>query len=345
MRATELLRELAYPFTQLAIVLAMLFFYALFWLSERAGLLGIGLLIIAVPAYLRYLVLLLEDRAHGRSAPVPSIETFSLWSDPWSLVTLVHVAAVIAAITALEYAGIAEANVIVGVAAALVLPAAFAVLGVTHSPLESLNPLAVVRMVRACGWTYLVVPATVLSLATLLAALDELGLPEWLGNIGTAYIYLLAFSLTGTVLRGRGIVFDVGIGSSDEEDPEAMLEDLKKRRQDVANHAYGFISRGNCNGGLAHIREWLQTEANVSEAAQWFFNEMMRWELKDAALQFGQDCLSHFLRHGEEQRALKLISACLHVDGRWKPRADDRPATIALVEKYARDDLRRLFDR
>ena len=101
MRAAELLRALAYPFTALAIVLAMLFFYSLFWLNERAGLVGIGLLIIAVPAYLRYLVLLIEERALGRPAPVPSIETFSLWSGRWTLATLVHVAAVIAAIAAL----------------------------------------------------------------------------------------------------------------------------------------------------------------------------------------------------------------------------------------------------
>jgi len=68
MRAAELLRALAYPFTASAIVLAMLFFYSLFLLNERAGLVGIGLLIIAVPAYLRYLVLLIEERALGRPA-------------------------------------------------------------------------------------------------------------------------------------------------------------------------------------------------------------------------------------------------------------------------------------
>ena len=344
MRAAELLRELAYPFTESAIVLAMLFFYALFWLSERAGLVGIGLLIIAVPAYLRYLVQLIEDRAHGRPAPVASIETFSLWSDPWALATLVHVAAIIAAITVLEYVDVPAADVILAVAAALVLPAAFAVLAVTHSPLQSLNPLAIARMLRACGPIYLVVPATLLAVSVLLIALERLGWPDWLANLGTLYVCLLTFSLTGAVLHLRGIIFEVGLEVNDNDDVKTAPEDLEKQRQNVANHAYGFISRGNREGGLAHIRDWLQKEADASAAAQWYFNEMIRWEQQDAALIFGRDCLSHFLHHGEERRALKLISACLHADGRWKPLPDDRPAVMELAEKYSRDDLRRLLD-
>lgn len=344
MRAAELLRELAHPFTELAIVLAMLFFHVLFWLSERAGLFGIGLLVVAVPAYLRYLVLLIEERAHGRPAPVPSIETFSLWSDFWALTLLLHFTAVIAAITILEYVNVPAANVIVATAAALILPAAFAVLAVTHSPLESLNPLSIGRMFRACGPTYFVVPATVLALSVLLIVLEHFGLPDWVGNVGTVYVYLLTFSLTGAVLNRRGIIFEVGLEVSNNDDGKTLLEDLERQRQSVADHAYGFISRGNREGGLAHIRDWLQNEADTSAAAQWFFNQMMRWEHKDAALRFGQDCLSHLLHHGEEQRALKLVSACLHADGRWKPLPDDRPAVMKLAEKYSREDLRRLLE-
>jgi hypothetical protein len=345
MRATELLQEIAYPATQMAIVLAMVFFHSLFWLSERAGLFGLALLIVAVPAFLRYLVLLLEDRAHGRPAPVPSIETFSFWSDAWALTTLVPSAAAIAAINWLEYAGVAAANVIVGIIAACILPASFAVLAVTHSPVESLNPLALVRMVRACGPAYLVVPGTVLAITAVLLLLDGLGLPVWIGNVGTTYSCLLAFTLTGAVLDRRGIVFEVAIEASDEPDPESPLADLLTQRQKVAGHAYGFISRGNREGGLAHIRDWLNSEQDVSDAAQWFFNEMMRWESTDAALLFGHACLSHFLHHDDDRRALKLIASCLYVDPRWKPDPADRSATLELVRKYGRDDLEVLLDR
>lgn len=345
MRITELLQEIAYPVTQMAIVLAMVFFCILFWLSERAGLLGLALLIVAVPAFLRYLVLLLEDRAHGRPAPVPSIETFSLWSNTWAVATAIPVAASIAALTALQYAGFAAGNVVLGLAAVLVLPASFAVLAVTHSPVESLNPLALMRMIRVCGPAYLVVPATVLAITAVLLLLRGLGLPEWLGGIGTTYTCVLAFTLTGAVLHRRDIVLKVAIEARDDAEPASPLADLLKQRQKVISHAYGFVSRGNSAGGLAHIRDWLRAEQDVSDAAQWFFNEMMRWESRDAALLFGHTCLAHFLHHDDDRRALKLIASCLHADPRWKPDPADRPATMDLVRKYRRDDLEVLLDR
>ena len=71
MKATEVGRELLYPLTDMAIVIAMIFFWLLFGLAQNAGLLGIVLMIILMPAYLRYLLYLLEARANNRSAPVP----------------------------------------------------------------------------------------------------------------------------------------------------------------------------------------------------------------------------------------------------------------------------------
>jgi hypothetical protein len=49
-------RELLYPLTVMAIVFAMIFFWLLFGLAQRAGLLGLFLLVMATPAYIRYLL-------------------------------------------------------------------------------------------------------------------------------------------------------------------------------------------------------------------------------------------------------------------------------------------------
>jgi hypothetical protein len=51
------------------------------------------------------------------------------------------------------------------------------------------------------------------------------------------------------MLHRRGINFEVGLEVSDHDDMKAALADLEKQRQKVANHAYGFISRGNREGG------------------------------------------------------------------------------------------------
>ena len=69
----------------------------------------------------------------------------------------------------------------------------------------------------------------------------------------------------------------------------------------------------------------------------------MRWESKDAALFYAQPCLSHFLHHDEDRRALKLISSCLHQDPRWKPSVADRQHAVDLAERHGREDLARLL--
>jgi hypothetical protein len=151
------------------------------------------------------------------------------------------------------------------------------------------------------------------------------------------------FTLTGTVLHENGIAGAVQIDVPDARQGDDPNTDLDAERQRVADHAYGFISRGNRDGGFAHITEWMQSEQDISAAATWFFNEMMRWESKDAALFFGQTCFAHFLHHGEDQRALKLMSSCLHLDSRWKPATEDRQHAQELARRYGREDLVRLL--
>ena len=107
----------------------------------------------------------------------------------------------------------------------------------------------------------------------------------------------------------------------------------------MISHAYGFISRGNREGGFAHILDWIQQEADVHAASAWFFTAMMKWESKQPALFYAQTYLAHLLHHDDDTVALKLLSACLHVDSTWRPRSEDRDAVNDLAVKYARKDL------
>ncbi len=54
MNATDIGRELLYPLTDMAIVFAMIFYWFLFGLAQNAGLFGIALLFLTLPAYYRY---------------------------------------------------------------------------------------------------------------------------------------------------------------------------------------------------------------------------------------------------------------------------------------------------
>jgi len=342
-KTTDLLRELRYPVANATVVIGVLFFWALSWLAARAGILGIGLAIIIVPAWFRYLVSLLEERANGRPAPVASIETFSFWDSFWALTPIIPLALLIWAGIWLGEAGYGPANWLLGIFALFVLPASLGVLAVTHSPFESLNPLAISRLIRACGGAYFTIPVALIVLTLVFEFLGRFGLPRLVTELADSYLFVLLFTLTGAVLYDNDIAGEVRLDLPAADVDCDTDEELERDRQRVANHAYGFISRGNREGGFAHILERVRVEPDASEAATWFFNEMMRWESKDAALFYAQSCLSHFLHHEEDQRALKLMSSCLHQDPRWKPSTGDRQHAVELAERYGREDLARLL--
>jgi hypothetical protein len=83
------------------------------------------------------------------------------------------------------------------------------------------------------------------------------------------YLLFLSCSLTGGV-SPNGMQLDVDI-------PEAMegstsLTKIAHRSSGHCESAYGFISRGNRDGGLKHTMTD-DEEADPDDAWQWFFDE------------------------------------------------------------------------
>ena len=343
MKATDVGRELLYPLTDMAIVFAMIFFWLLFGLARNAGLLGIALLFLTAPAYIRYLLYLLEARANGKSAPVPDITMFNPADNLWSLTPLILIAAAV-------WAGILLASkislfgvMLIGAGALVIGPASVAVLAVTHSPAESLNPAAMVRMVRACGPAYFVVPGVLIAMSGLFFMLYLAGTPLFLIDFGTSYQIVLLFSMTGAMLQAKNVAMQVTIEDPVEPTVDDIARDLDHERQKVANHAYGFISRGNREGGFAHIRQWLDRETAVEDAYQWFFHEMLKWETSDPALFFAQEYLGRLLGWQMDNESLKLIARCLHENARWRPLPENRDEAHELAVRHGRDDLIKLL--
>lgn len=340
------MRELVYPLTDMAIIVAMLFFWMMFTIAKLGAamipvigaVLALFLLAFVAPAYFRYLLNLLEARANGKQAPVPTAEMFGFAGNMWTLTPLVLVAFLIWGGIAISGYGIMW-SMLYGSAILILMPASVAILAITHSPVESLNPVAIFRMIHVCGPSYFLVPVLVVSMSFALGWLGSIGVPTFLIELSTSYQAVLVFTLTGGVLAAKGVAFDLRIDPPLEQNEEEIADDLEKERQKVASHAYGFISRGNREGGFAHIMDWIQKEPDVHEASAWFFNTMMKWESKGPALFYAQTYIAHLLHHDENIKALKLVSVCLHENPRWKPKAEDRQHVLELAEKYHRDDL------
>ena len=66
MTPREFLAELAYPARSGSTLVALLTFMLLVSLAEWAGMFGLWLMAVTVPAFLRYLTMIAEARAQGR---------------------------------------------------------------------------------------------------------------------------------------------------------------------------------------------------------------------------------------------------------------------------------------
>jgi hypothetical protein len=338
-KPTEILREAIFPLTSLTVLMAVLVFGALLWLGSAAGLFGLWLMFIVIPAVFRYAIYLLEARAHGAQTHVAGIEIFNIADNLWGLFPLL----LIVGFGWLEWRvlqsfGPRPALFALGLFF-LVYPASMAVLAVTRSPTASVNPVALGRLVRRCGLRYLAIPGVLSVVGAVIYAVVLPVAPGFVVYFVAVFLFFLMFTLTGKVVYASDVAAEVGIEApAVPSEAEAALGRVADR-QKVANHAYGFISRGNREGGFQHVREWIAGEADADDAVSWFFNEMMRWENKDAALRFGQECFAHFLHHERDAMALKVVSRCQHEDPAWRPRREDRPAAIDLAERYGREDL------
>jgi hypothetical protein len=274
MKPADVAKEFLYPFTEMAIRLAVLFFWVIYSIAKIAivvipvvGIVGATILIIwALPGFFRYLLFILEARANGNDAPALDAELFGLADKLWSLAPLVLVAILIwGGITVSPFGIVAVA--LYSVLVLFLLPASIAILAITRSPLESLSPHAIFRMVRICGPAYLFIPAIFVAMSIGIRMLASEGasmiLLEWL----VVYEVVLLFTFTGAVLHAKEVPYEVEIEASLEATADDIASDLDQAREKVVSHAYGFISRGNRDGGFAHILDWIKQELDVNVAS------------------------------------------------------------------------------
>ena len=334
-------RELVYPLTETAVISAMILFTLLTALASLASVVGVWLFVVIIPAFFRYLLYLLEARAKGRVAPILGIELFNWAENFWSLFPLVLIALIGWGTWFIATELSAKAAIIFGVAVFLIFPASMSVLAVTRSPPQSLNPVAVIQLIKACHNDYVVILVQFGLVSFLLYGLVLLGTPKFFLGFAVFYQVVLLFTFTGAVLFNNKIVVQVDIPDALEPGEEELREQLLKNRQDVANHAYGFVSRGNRAGGLQHIRTRIDAEADPDDASRWFFNEMLKWESSDAALFFAQSWLTRLLYRQQSVDALKLVSRCLLENPAFRPLAEDRAEVIELAQQANHDELLR----
>ena len=339
MKATDIGRELVYPAMQSSVLIVLITFYLLLELAAFGRILGLFLAIFVVPALMRYLMLLLAARARGDDPDTPGIESFLLFDNAWALFPVVHVAA---AIYVPYLSGNEFGTVGVFFSGGLlvaVIPASLAVLAVSHSPVESMKPRAVIGVINRCGPGYWIAPLYLLATIILIGWLRTQSFPKLLLEFVAFYLVFVAFGLIGGLVRPLELDKQMGLPEPLEPGDPEIGQRLEKDRTAVLNHAYGLISRDNRAGGIQHIDAWLEQEPDPEAARAWFMEQMLRWEHNEAALPFAQQTVSRLLHDGEQAAAVKLMLRCRLVNENFRPLPGDRQLALEAARNSHNDEL------
>ena len=343
MSPRDFFRELAYPASSSSTLIALATFVILILLAMKAGMLGIWLVIVVVPAFLRYLTLISEARARDSDASPPGAEYFTLVGNAWTLFPVIPV--VLFGWLTVETAQRLGPAAALGPAllGAAVLPAVIGVLVITHSPLQSIDPRAIARFVRGCGLGYGYAPLA----AVLVVALPMmLGfLPAWATSLLEVYLLAAFFAVVGAVTRSAGLIDEVDLPDEAAPDPDELYAADVADRKRVLNHAYGLASRGNREGGLEHIYTALRDDPDPDDAWRWYFEQMLKWEDNYPGLLLAQQYLGRLLALGDDVSAVKLMLRCRLIDPTFRPLSGDLPRAIAAAQACSNPELAAVLSR
>lgn len=338
-KATDIAREFAYPVKNVTVLLSALFIFLMLEFAAFGKILGLFLAFLILPSLFHYLMRILDARAKGKDPGPLEAEDLMWFRGAWSLFMLVHVAIAIYAIyisgSLYKLPGLFVASALI----AAVLPASLAVLAITRSPLQSLNPKAIGGLIGRTGSDYWILPTYILLAGFVMQWIGSGSWPDFLVELIGFYLILVFVSLTGTVVAPHQFHDEVGIYDPVEPDQADVDASLLKERTSVLNHAYAFVSRDNRAGGFKHIESWLRRDPDPESAWAWFFDQMLRWEIKYPALVFAQSYLNRLLHDGDDVTAVKVMMRCRHENDAFVPLADDIGPALKAAEHCQNQEL------
>ena len=343
MSSTNILRAIFAPLTELTIVFPIGLFWALMTFGIARLPLGALVLLLCIPPLFRFQSFVVEAYANGKVPGAFDAEYFNWIGTGWTMCPLFL--AVLFGVAG-AYSTDAWGDVgtwLIVVLASAIFPASLAVLAITHSSLQALNPLAIFRIYQRTGAEFFIAPTYALVLVWLTLQVSSLSLG--LSVLAGLFMLFSLASLTGSLIAPHKLVDDVYIPDALDIPAGEVSAALDKSRVATLAHAYGFISRDNRDGGFRHVFSEIEKDPDPLAAWTWYFDRMLGWEQQQHALFFAQHCIRDMLAHGENIPALKVILRCRLIDAQFRPFPEDVPAAIEAAENSGNIELATVLKR
>jgi hypothetical protein len=320
--------------TPLVLILS---FALLLTLAVKAGLIGIPLALVTLSWYFKYGYVMLDTTMRGfEEPPVLSIEMVNPASEQRPMGQLLIILVFYGATRALEPVTGSVTVSLLRMAALALLPACIAVLGVSRSLIEAVNPSVLLKTIRVLGLRYLVVVAAValpMAIAWFLF---------WRGtalHITVAFALIMfgglaTFSLIGGVLYEKRDALGIDAWKSPERERERAERDTHKRHERVIDELYGHWRGGARTEARQAAEQWLAARNYDFEEFDWLCERLLAWPDRRLAHRLAQDEIVRLLEAKRVSQALKVTRRHLAADADFRPA---RAAELIRLVTLARD--------
>ncbi|MGE0581419.1 MAG: hypothetical protein AB7P31_04705 [Steroidobacteraceae bacterium] len=226
-------------------------------LASQAGILGLPLQVIVLSWLFKYAYVLLDLSSEGiEEPPVLSAEMVN----PVEQRPLMQFAICAAGFGLAWWVG-GVPGYAIGTMVLLLLPATAAVLGVTGSAIEALNPLTLARVIRGLGGAYVVLLVATLLFATAIRALDYLPVWEVVKIAAALWLWLSLFSLIGGAIYERREALGFEPQVSPERTAQREEREWERRRAALLDDAYVPARIHEPARVVEPLRRWLDGAA------------------------------------------------------------------------------------
>lgn len=345
MHAMETLKYLLIPLRGAALVL-IVSFSVLLLIAAHGGLLGLPLALLVTSWFFKYGFAVLDQVADGvDEPPVLSLEMLNPANESRPLGLLLIVAAFYFGTEVLRPSLGSDVVTVLRAIGLLIVPAMIMVQAASGF-VESLNPVALLRIIVRVPDSYILILAVLAGawwLATVLvtwlpgAELPlsiEIPLPEVVRIMILMYAWLASFAMIGGVLYVRRLE----LGFEPTHSPERDAEKADRERQREIDHLIDRIFaewRGGAYGNAWRtIEKHLNSSPRPSEELRDLFQRASQWPDQRLAHRLAQELIPQLLSARRTGDALNIARAQLQVDANFRPLASGD--TIKLIE-LARD--------
>jgi hypothetical protein len=325
----------------------LIVFSLLLAIAAHAGLLGIPLAFILISWFFKYAYILFDHTVWGfDEPPALDIQMLNPVDEQRPLAQVLILGLIYAAVKLAGTRLGAGVATCLAAAAALLLPASIAVLGLERNILKALSPMALVRMIQGLGMVYPAVLALIACGLVGAALLERLDL--WLPlQVGIAMLVVLSmFSVLGGALYERRNELGLETRRSPEHAMERQRREDLRQSEAMVTHAYGQMRAGSHAKAWEELQGWLASRGDSPADYRWLCDRLSAWHDTRYPNRLTEEHVEKLLRLRHDGQALDAVVYRLRQDPSFRPKtaaATLRIATLAAQGGGARSAARTLL--